>query len=347
MARMTDAETTGWLPPFAYPFGQGPRFGEPPFECDPAEAQDFCAFAVVVPSELPQGTVMTQATVRPEGPEQWSSVRLTVAGGGRRLRLKQFHFDWWRPTSAATELRRVRSVTRAGPHVVFWGRDRRGRAAAAATLGRTQVEVRIEQGTFVELELVRLLAGLRLVQPERLPLLAAAPFPTVSYHVRVGHGPCGLDELAAARWLTDLAHLAARSPVPVLLPESLPPGWAFDGGALWPSPPPAQVQWLLSADSPFGPATVVYARARPINDTQALKLPPTLPVEEGWRLRAEAVRGRRGWVGRQGGPLLGGWMVAWTEPRLGASYQLFVRAGVIQDARALSVFLAGLRSLEF
>lgn len=343
---MTDPDAPLALPPFAYSLGQAPRFGELPFECDPAGAQDFCAFAVVVPAELPRGTTITQATVRPEGPQQWSSLRLTIAGGGRRLRLKQFHFDWWRPTSTATNLQLVQGVYRAGPHVVFWGRDRRGRAAAAATLGRTQVELRIERGTFVELELIRLFASLRLARPEALALLAEAPFATVSYHIRAGHGPHGLDELAAACWLAEPAHLAARSTVPMLLPESLPAGWAFDGGALWPTPPPAQIQWLLKADGPFGPSTVVYVRARPLGDAQPYKLPPALPVQEGWRVRAEVVRGRRGWLGRQGGPRLGGWMAAWMESPFGASYQLFVRAGVLDEAGAFTTLLAALRPVK-
>lgn len=341
---MTGSDEQPWDLPFAWPFGQAPRFGEPPFECDPVEAQDFCSFPVVVPTRLPHGTAVTKSTVRPEGPEQWSTLRLTIAGGGRSLRLKECHVDWWQPAGTATNLRRVQSISRAGPHVVFWGRDERGRAAAAVTAGRTHVEVRVDRGTFVELELAALFASLRLACPERLSLLAEPPFPVVSYHVRAGRGPRGLDELAAARWTIDVGRLVRQAAVPVLLPDPLPAGWAFDGGAVWPTPPPSQVQWLLRQDGPFGPATVLYARARPLADAQPLKLPPASLLPEGWRVRAEQVRGRRGWIGRQH-PQLGGWMAAWAEPALGAAYQLFVRPGALDDDAAFKVLLSSLRPL--
>lgn len=330
-------------PLFAAPFGQAPRFGEPPFECDAAGAQAFCAFPVVVPAELPDGTAVTKVAVRPEGPQQGSGLHVTIAGGSRRLRLDQYHHDWWRPTSSTTNLRRVQGASRAGPHVVFWGRDERGRPAACATLGRTQVEVRIERGTFVELELARLYAGLHLARQDVLPSLQELPFHRLSYHVRAGRGPRGLDELAAARWVESLDTLAAASRVPVLLPAPLPTGWRFDSGATWPAPPPEQTQWLLCEDGPFGPTVVFYARARPLDDAQPLKLPPSLHAQEGWRARARLIRHRRGWVAQQSSAL-GGWTAAWSERALGAAYQVFVRAGVLPDMDAFVRLVESMRS---
>lgn len=328
------------LLPFNHPQGAAPHFGAPPFETTPEEAQRCCAFAVLAPTDLPGGTALTGCQVTPEGPGRASRVEMSIAGGARRLRLVQYHHDWWRPTLSDANLARVRGVSRAGEHVVFWGRDGRGRAAASATLGRTQVELTIERGTFVELELSWLIAGLAVALPEAVAALAAVPFHVASFHARAGRGPGGIDELAAARWTSDPATLAL--PVPLLL-APLPPGWQLDSAALWPAPPPAQAQWLLRAETPFGPTTVLYARARPLNDAQPLRFPPTLSAASGWRVRAQRLRaGRgRGWFGHQSSHL-GGWMAAWETPDLGAAYQLFIRAGTLPDGAAARALVAAL-----
>lgn len=328
--------------PFDYPLGEAPCFGVAAFEALPAEAQLLAAFVVLVPTELPAGSALTSCRITPEGPRRASRVEMTLAGGARRLHLTQYHHDWWRPTLSDSHLARVRGASRAGVHSVYWGRTGQGRAAACTTIGRTQVELTVERGTFVELELSRLIAGLSAALPEAVLLCGAVPFHVASFHIRSGQGPGGLDELAAARWSSNPAEL--MGPVPMLL-GPLPTGWRFEGGAVWPAPPPAQVQWVLSAETLFGPSTVVYARARPLADPQPLPLPPTLSLASGWRQRAQRLgrpgRGR-GWFAAQH-PELGGWMAAWEEPAYGAAYQLFVRAAALPDRQAVLALVAGLR----
>jgi hypothetical protein len=323
-------------------WGEQPRFGEKPWECAPEEAQAYLNVPLLWPDEaaLPENTAITKLTARPEGPEKWSSARIVVGGRGRRLRLKQYHFDWWRPTEVAAGLQRTLGFYRTGEAVVAWGRDRRGRSAACMGWGRTTVELRIEQGTFVELELRHLLANLRPAVPEALPTLAAPPFHELSYHVRRGQGPQRLDELAAADWTDEARRAAGSAPTPLLLPEPMPRGWRFDGAAIWPTPPPAETQWLLRDEQG---ATVFYARARPSADPQPLKLPAHYRVQEGWRARQAMVRRRRTTLATQH-PDLGGWSAAWAEE--GHRYQLFVRAGALPGEHAFAEMLARLRPVK-
>jgi hypothetical protein len=361
--------------PFDFPFGEAPHFGAPPFVCSPAEAQPFCSFVVLEPLELPAGVVLSACQVTPEGPGRASRVELTLAGAGRRLHLTQHHYDWWRPTSADSNLQRVQGAVRAGAHVLFWGRDARGRAAACATVGPTQVELTVERGTFVELELARLVARLGVALPAVVAACATTPFHRMSFHIRAGRGPDGIDELAAASWHSISAPLPALGPrpqvgprrsqgrrppappplagqpalpVPLLLPDLLPADWQLDSLAVWPSPPPSQLQWVLRTSTPFGPSIVLYARARPLNDKQPLPLPPALHAHSGWRLRPQRL-GRTGpgrsWFGQQSSPL-GGWLAVWEEISLGAAYQLFVRAAALPDAGAVLALVGSLRVAE-
>lgn len=323
------------------PWTEQPHFGEKAWECAPDEAQLCLTVPLLWPDEaaLPEGTDVTKLTIRPEGPGRWSSARLVIGGGGRRLRLKQYHFDWWRPTELAAGLQRVLGFYRAGEAVVVWGRDARGRSAAKMAWGRTTVDLRIEQGTFVELELRHLLANLRPAAPDALATLAAPAFHELSYHVRRGHGPQHLDELAAADW-TDAVNLAvSASPTPILLPDPMPRGWRWDAAAVWPTPPPSEAQWLLRDEQG---ATVFYARARPSSGPQPLKLPAHYRVQEGWRARQTMLRRRRVTLAMQH-PDLGGWSAAWAEG--GHRYQLFVRAGALPGEHAFLEMLERLRPL--
>ena len=327
------------LPFWLLPWGEQPHFGEAPRPCEPDEAQRLLPVPLLAPESaaLPEGTTLGRLSVRPEGAEKWASARWEISGGGRALRLKQFHFDWWRPTEISATLARTLGFYRAGDEVVAWGRDRRGRAAAAMLWGRTMLSLRIERGTFVEMELRALLASLAPAVPEALPTLVAPAFPTLSYHVRRGRGPAQLDELAAARWHGSRDELAAHCASPILLPKAMPEGWRFDAGAWWPAPPPSESQWLLR-DARGAP--MLYARARPTRDPQPLRLPAHYRVAEGWKVRQSLVRRRRTTVAVQH-PDLGGWSAAWAEGS--HRYQLFVRAGALPG---LSAFLALLEGLE-
>ncbi len=319
------------------PWGQQPRFGERPWACDPSEAQPFLNVPLLWPERaaLPQGMDIGALTVRPEGEAHWSSARLMLVGGGRRARLKQYFFDWWRPTELSAALQRTHGFYRAGDAVVAWGRDFRGRSAACLGWGRTMVELRIERGTFGEFEVRHLLATLAPAVPEALPMLAAPAFPLLSFHARRQRGPRQLDELAGARW--SLAPDSQPLYSPLLLPQPMPPGWRFDAAAHWPAPPPHETQWLLRDERG---ACVFYARARPSDDNQPLKLPALYRPQEGWRARQTMLRRRRVTLAAQH-PDLGGWSAAWAEE--GHRYQLFVRAGALAGEHAFRNLLQSLQ----
>jgi hypothetical protein len=324
------------------PWGEQPRFGARAWECEPSEAQQFLNVPLLLPdeSELPEGLSLAGLSIRPEGPERWSSVRMILAGRGRRLRLKQYHFDWWRPTELAAGLRRTMGFYRVGEQVAAWGRDRRGRSAASMAWGRTTIEVSIEQGTFAEIELRHLLARMRPAVPPALQVLAASPFHKLSYHTRRGYGPYGIDELAAASWVGSLPAAAAIAPSPLLVPGAFPQGWHFDAAAVWPEPPPVETQWLLRDT---GGMAVFYARARPSSSTQPLKLPAVYRIQEGWQARQVMLRRRRTTLALQH-PDLGGWSAAWAEN--GHRYQIWVRAGSLPGARAFRDLLERLVAIE-
>ncbi|MDQ4077734.1 MAG: hypothetical protein M3220_15990 [Chloroflexota bacterium] len=312
------------------PWEEQPRFGERPWACEAEEAQRYLNVPLLWPDEeaLPEGMRLSTLTVRPEGETSWSSARLVLVGDGRQLRLKQFHYDWWRPTDLAVGLRTTRGFYRAGEGVVAWGRDFRGRAAARMAWGRTTVDLRIDRGAFVEWELRQLLAHLFPVVPAALPILKKPAFHEISYHVRRGYGPQNLDELAAASWTADKAAITTTSSTPILLPDPMPSGWRWDAASIWPIPPPQETQWLLRDEKG---QNLFYARARPANDDQPLKLPPTYRIDEGWRPRQIMLRRRRATLAVQH-PDLGGWSAAWAEN--GHRYQVFVRAGTLSGQRA-------------
>ena len=317
------------------PWGQQPHFNAPAFATTPERAQHLLPCPLLVPRDdsLPEGLGLSELRVQPEGQTTHSAVTLTYAGAHRRLLLHQFFYDWWRPTDLTIGLSRALGHWRSGNQVVAWGRNHRGRYATVTGWGRTTVQLTVEEGSFVEWELRQLLGSLHPARPDLLPLLIEPAFHHLSCHVRRGHGPHGLDELAAAEWHTD-----PRTPLPcpVLLPDPMPEGWRLDAVARWPSPPPQETQWLLR--DPLG-QIVLYARARPSDDEQPLKLPATYRIQEGWQARQTMVRRRRTTLATQHQGS-GGWSAAWAEE--GHRYQLWLRAGTLPSERAGRAFVESL-----
>ena len=117
----------------------------------------------------------------------------------------------------------------------------------------------------------------------------------------------------------------------------MPDGWRLDAVATWPTPPPNELQWLLRDETG---QTRFYARARPSDDTQPIKLPATYRSQEGWRSRQTMIRRRRATLATQHGGS-GGWSVAWAEE--GHRYQLWLRAGALPSERAVRAFVESLQ----
>lgn len=163
-------------------------------------AQDWCNFVLWRPSRLPAGCHAGVGTLRREAPPgrveaqgrtPWSDAnpagyRTEVLGGGRRLRLKQFLYDWAFPAADHPCLwgSGTRPAEIGGGRVVWLGVDYLGHRAASARLARTTVELSVLEGEFTDDELVALFAGLRPAVPDAVPRVLATPFAELSYWAR-------------------------------------------------------------------------------------------------------------------------------------------------------------------
>ncbi|MFJ9002805.1 hypothetical protein ACIRG8_31200 [Streptomyces sp. NPDC102359] len=163
-------------------------------------AQHWCNFVLWRPTRLPDGCRAATGTLRREAPPgrveaqgrtPWSDAnpsgyRTEIHGHGRRLRLKQFLYDWAFP--AADHPCLWGSTTRAAPigdgRVVWLGTDYLGHRAASARMARTTVELSVLEGDFTDDEIVALYAALRPADPETVPRVLATPFAELSYWAR-------------------------------------------------------------------------------------------------------------------------------------------------------------------
>ncbi|MET7622239.1 hypothetical protein [Streptomyces sp. NPDC005408] len=167
----------------------------------PQQAQPWCNFTLWHPAGLPGGCDTAVGTLRKEAPpgrtaasagrSPWSSAnpaayRTEISGGGRRLRLKQFLYDWAFP--AADHPCLWGSETRAFPigeeRVVWLGIDYLGHPAASARMSRTTVELSILEGEFSDEELVALYRALRPADPGAPARIVRTPFSELSYWAR-------------------------------------------------------------------------------------------------------------------------------------------------------------------
>ncbi|MEW2353467.1 hypothetical protein [Spirillospora sp. NPDC029432] len=175
---------------------------ETPPAVPPEQAQPWCNFVLWTPGRVPAGCELETGTLRKEAPPgrveghtagrtPWSdnnpaAYRFEIAGSGRRLRVKQFLYDWAFPALDHPCL--WESRTHAAPiddrHVVWFGTDYLKNAAASARLDRTTVELSVLRGTFSEAEILDLYRAMRPAEPAVLADFAATPFAALSYWAR-------------------------------------------------------------------------------------------------------------------------------------------------------------------
>ncbi|MCO5971404.1 hypothetical protein [Actinoallomurus soli] len=173
-----------------------------PSAVPPEQAQEWCNFVVWTPERLPAGCELLTGTLRKEAPPgrleehlsghtPWSdnnpaAYRFEIAGDGRRLRVKEFLYDWAFPALDHPCL--WESRTHAAPvddrHVVWFGTDYLKNAAASARLDRTTVELSVLSGTFAEEEILDLYRAMRPADPAVAAEFAATPFAALSYWAR-------------------------------------------------------------------------------------------------------------------------------------------------------------------
>lgn len=174
------------------------------------QAQAWCNFIVWAPEALPDGWVQSNSTMRKEAPpgrpdshieaqSPWSqsnaaAFRYEISDGSRRLRVKQFLYDWafpaldhpclWQSSTRARVLEPTDRGAFASDYVVWFGIDYLKNQAASARLERTLIELSVLAGEFTEDELVDLFESLRPVDPEVAAAITRTRFSQLSYWAR-------------------------------------------------------------------------------------------------------------------------------------------------------------------
>jgi hypothetical protein len=168
----------------------------------PDEAQQSSNFIVWSPAPAPAGYEVRPGTLRMEAPPgvpshptegrtPWSAnntaaYRYEIIEGDRRLRIKQFLYDWAFPALDHPCL--WESATRATPlddeHVLWHGVDYLGHPAASARLGRTTVELSVLAGSFTDEEVTELYRSLAPADPAAAEAIARVPLAGLSYWAR-------------------------------------------------------------------------------------------------------------------------------------------------------------------
>lgn len=190
-----------------------PAEARDPVETTFQEAQSAVNFVVFEPSWLPPDCDLVEVTLRPEQPPgrpdgvtaedigqtPWGegnpcSLRAIAADADRRLRIKQFLYDWAPPAASVAPLWETpdpEPVER-GDAVGWLGSDYKGNRGACAQLARTQIELSVLEGHFEADELAGLLRGLTPAAPDRAAAVRATPFHALNYWLGYDCRPPGV-----------------------------------------------------------------------------------------------------------------------------------------------------------
>jgi hypothetical protein len=167
-----------------------------------AKAQPWSNFIVFTPSRLPAGTHLVNQTLRREAPPgrvgdstvgrtPWTennpaAFRFELAGEDRRLRVKQFLYDWAFPALDHPALWQSHTTCDGlnEHHIVWHGVDYMGHPGASARLARTMIELSVLDGTFTREEITEIYRSLRPADPAAARAITATPFAALSYWAR-------------------------------------------------------------------------------------------------------------------------------------------------------------------
>ncbi len=166
----------------------------------PSDAQVGCNFIIWMPDSPPTGCHIAPGTLRREAPPgrsestgrtPWSqnnpsAYRYEIIGTGRRLRVKQFLYDWAFPALDHPCLweSETRAVPLRGPYVLWFGVDYMKNRAASARLGRTLIEFSVLEGDFTDDEITAVYRSLRPASVEAVAIISQTPFRMLSYWAR-------------------------------------------------------------------------------------------------------------------------------------------------------------------
>lgn len=200
-----DESTTVWRTADPSARLTDPDEARPPRETTLADAQTSVNFVVFEPGWLPADCRLADVTLRPEQPPgrpdgvaagdlgqtprnegNPCALRAVATGDGRRLRVKQFLYDWAPPAASVAPLWRTPAPDpfECGDAVGWLGVDYKGNRGACLQRARTQIEVSVLEGEFGDDELVELLRGLDVAAPEDARPVRMTPFHALSYWMR-------------------------------------------------------------------------------------------------------------------------------------------------------------------
>lgn len=137
-----------------------------------------------VRKEAPPG-FPAQATAgrTPWSPNNPAAYRFEIGDGRRRVRVKEFLYDWTFPALDHPCLWQnpTRAVALDDDHVLWFGTDYMGNPAASARLGRTTVELSVLDGQLTDDEIIRIYRALAPADPEAVDMIVDTPFAWLSY----------------------------------------------------------------------------------------------------------------------------------------------------------------------
>ncbi|MBI3933178.1 MAG: hypothetical protein HY316_00705 [Acidobacteria bacterium] len=297
-----------------------------PFECDLEEAQDWCNFVVLRPAGVPQGCRMTRLTIRPETLQQAASLRMTISGESRAFRLKQFHLDWWVPTSSDANLTAPGKPFEAAGIVGYQGRDYKGRQALCIHRYGAVLELAILEGQFHDEELHGFLERLEPQIPEAVRELAALPFAHVSYHARKGPGlgSWNYDLMTGCRWSASREVWKNEfAPSQVYYPCWLPPSYLFDSVGTRQEPASHHWEYQLLFRHGGNLTDNLWVRAVGEETEKLLWIAPGLDRRMGIQLKSVALENRTVRIGSTSEPY-GERFAQWIEK--GVALEVHARA---------------------
>ena len=164
------------------------------------EAQSWCNFVLMQPKVLPKETSIENAGARPEAPPRkddkqgpyptWTksnrcAFRFEIAGEGRRMRIKEFLYDWAPPAfdHPCLWLSRTQGF-QIGDDIGWLGLDFRKLPGASSTLDRTSIELSVLEGNFTADEIEAVYRSLEPVDAGAREQILSTPLADLSYQSR-------------------------------------------------------------------------------------------------------------------------------------------------------------------
>jgi hypothetical protein len=265
------------------------------------EAQDWCNFVLMRPIDFPSDLALEKTEVRPEAAPgradstggnhrpDWTQSnraahRTQLVGTGRRLRIKQFLYDYAPPAfdhPCLWESKGIRGFP-VGDHIGWLGTDFRKLQAASLCFDRTTIELSVIEGTFKDEELQAICRGLRPAVPEARERILKTPFADLSYQSRYQEPPIIVPvgywahKRAQSLQVTVLRADDVPAHIPsfgILLPDDY--GYRLNTAFVFGDPEsPQEVDLVFEHEQDAG--RYVRILASPRDAAEGLRFPPTL-----------------------------------------------------------------------